>query len=596
MRCRREMKRFRTRGETVYVACMLAISPRGKRALPCGSIGPYGHSVNVDRTCTLVIFCPLAFERAGVERAVRKAVRVHGESGAAARADSAAVSSAPEFRFIQTGPGPRRVVEAVEGAITSGPIAEARSRGHSVVAVLAGVAGELAPAGGAMAFVDVVSAGGEHWRSMLPRETIGNAGGSILGLDTPAYTSEEKAHWRERTGALLVDTESHAFAAACERFRLPWVVVRAASDRRHESLPAASARWVDAAGETVLNHVLIDLVRAPSLLPALIRLGRRGSVATRMVGARIEAISRAATLAADASTQTEIVRPPITVLPPEVLGAPLLILFGGSFDPPHVAHVRLPMRVREELERRMGCLGKGELIYVPAARSPHKTTGPVASDADRVAMLRLALEGESRASVWTDEMDRTRWHDAEAPIFGPVAGGTGGGERAATPARPPSYTIETVERLLESVERLADTRGGARPVVRLLIGADQAAAFHRWKDARRLMARAEPVVMPRGSDEGRGELGGGADVEGVMAELAATNAWTEEELRAWRGRIVPLGVMEHRATEVRAALAGGSVEGAASAGSGGGGGDATKFVDGKVLGYIRERGLYGGVG
>ena len=157
------------------------------------------------------------------------------------------------------------------------------------------------------------------------------------------------------------------------------------------------------------------------------------------------------------------------------------------------------MRVREELERRMGCEGKGELIYMPAARSPHKSTGPVASDADRIAMLRLALEGESRASVWTDEIDRTRWHDAEAPIFGPTnaTGGADRGERATTPARPPSYTIETVERLLESVERHAETRGGARPVVRLLIGADQAAAFHRWKDARRLMERAEPVVRSR---------------------------------------------------------------------------------------------------
>ena len=41
------------------------------------------------------------------------------------------------------------------------------------------------------------------------------------------------------------------------------------------------------------------------------------------------------------------------------------LLYGGSFDPPHVAHVRLPFNAMESL-------GFDRVLYVPAFQSPLK--------------------------------------------------------------------------------------------------------------------------------------------------------------------------------------------------------------------------------
>lgn len=82
---------------------------------------------------------------------------------------------------------------------------------------------------------------------------------------------------------------------------------------------------------------------------------------------------------------------------------PAVLLMGGTFDPPHVAHVA---QARSALRRAMA--PGAWLVLVPAARSPLKRGGPGARDRDRVAMLRAAFAGVGRATVWTDELDRAR--------------------------------------------------------------------------------------------------------------------------------------------------------------------------------------------
>src|SRR5262245_39793105 len=97
--------------------------------------------------------------------------------------------------------------------------------------------------------------------------------------------------------------------------------------------------------------------------------------------------------------------PPITPVPLPVTVQDVL-LFGGTFDPPHLGHVRIPIQV---LDRAMPA--GAFLLYVPAARSPLKESGPQASDADRVEMLRLVLTElgtPNRTAIWTDELDRAR--------------------------------------------------------------------------------------------------------------------------------------------------------------------------------------------
>jgi nicotinate-nucleotide adenylyltransferase len=228
-----------------------------------------------------------------------------------------------------------------------------------------------------------------------------------------------------------------------------------------------------------------------------------------------------------------------------------ILLVGGVFDPPHRAHIELPARVREEIDRRAD-RGSDQtwFLYVPAARSPLKETGPAASDADRIEMLRLALAGVARAAIWTDEINRAQ-------------SGAGG---------QPSYTIDTVERAGLELSRL----GAARRVgLKLLIGSDQAAQFHRWRGARDLLVKAEPVVMLRGDVN---------SPAGLATALRATGFWTGPEVEAWEARVVSVPMLDISSTDLRRALAQRRTMVEAD--------PVLHGVDPLVRRYIDQRGLY----
>jgi nicotinate-nucleotide adenylyltransferase len=261
---------------------------------------------------------------------------------------------------------------------------------------------------------------------------------------------------------------------------------------------------------------------------------------------------------------------PITPMPLVMSGPDrpeLVVAFGGTFDPPHKGHVELPVRVRDEMERRYGCVGKAWLVYIPAARSPHKERGPVVSDGDRVEMLRLALAGVPRTGVWTDEIDRARSEEQ---------------------AGEPSFTVDTLHRACEWMDGQADSGGGASIVsveseseaavakpslvpLRLLIGADQAIGFHRWRGPREIVRIARPVVMVRGDVE---------DADGLVQRMRAARFWKRDELEAWREGMVVVGRLDVSATRVREALRSADE------------GEAARWLAAAVVRYIRERGLY----
>jgi nicotinate-nucleotide adenylyltransferase len=68
------------------------------------------------------------------------------------------------------------------------------------------------------------------------------------------------------------------------------------------------------------------------------------------------------------------------------------LLFGGSFDPIHHGHLIVSRFVAERL-------GIPRVILVPSARPPHKPDGHLAPAADRLAMCRLAVDGDPRFAV-----------------------------------------------------------------------------------------------------------------------------------------------------------------------------------------------------
>lgn len=125
-------------------------------------------------------------------------------------------------------------------------------------------------------------------------------------------------------------------------------------------------------------------------------------------------------------------------------------VFGGTFDPVHVGHLAIALAAIEAVPL-------DRVVFVPARRSPLKRTAPVASEADRVAMLERAVEGEPRFAVSRAELER--------------------------PA--PSYTVDTLEPLAPEGRLF------------LILGADAVADLDRWKDPARIRALATLVVARR---------------------------------------------------------------------------------------------------
>ena len=172
-----------------------------------------------------------------------------------------------------------------------------------------------------------------------------------------------------------------------------------------------------------------------------------------------------------------------------------ILLFGGSFDPPHWAHTALPRLVAEHI-------GADVVAYLPAGRAPHKLDREQTDPQHRLAMLRLALADEPGAIVLTDEIDR-------AP-----------GE--------PSYTVDTLARLQERV--------GPDTKLRLLFGGDQLRIFDTWREPERVVALAQPVVMVRPPDSA-------ASLLAALPDDAAREQWAS--------RLVEVPQLEISSTMIR---------------------------------------------
>jgi nicotinate-nucleotide adenylyltransferase len=128
-------------------------------------------------------------------------------------------------------------------------------------------------------------------------------------------------------------------------------------------------------------------------------------------------------------------------------------IFGGSFNPVHIGHLILAQDALENF-------GLAKVLFVPAALPPHKTSMNLASPEERLAMLRLALEGDPRFEVSDQEIKR---------------GGI-------------SYSVDTVRALCER-----------HPAAQLffIIGADTLRELHSWKDIETMLSLCEFVTVGR---------------------------------------------------------------------------------------------------
>lgn len=177
-----------------------------------------------------------------------------------------------------------------------------------------------------------------------------------------------------------------------------------------------------------------------------------------------------------------------------------ILVFGGTFDPPHRAHVELPPLVA----RKLNC---DRIFYVPASISPHKLDTPPTNAVHRVNMLRLALAAQPLAEVCEIELKRPG----------------------------PSYTVETL--------RVLSEHHGSGTALLLLIGSDQALSFHRWHEWKSILRLVEVVVMLRPPHDRD-------DFQRGMA-----HHWPAPAVDEWMDRIIDLPQLDLSA---RAARAGGT--------------------------------------
>ena len=78
--------------------------------------------------------------------------------------------------------------------------------------------------------------------------------------------------------------------------------------------------------------------------------------------------------------------------------APLGLL-GGTFDPVHYGHLAIAEQTRETL-------GLERVLFIPAARPPHKPDQPITAVEHRVAMVELAIADADTFALGRHELDR----------------------------------------------------------------------------------------------------------------------------------------------------------------------------------------------
>jgi nicotinate-nucleotide adenylyltransferase len=188
-------------------------------------------------------------------------------------------------------------------------------------------------------------------------------------------------------------------------------------------------------------------------------------------------------------------------------------VFGGTFNPVHVAHLRAAEEVVE-------ALGLVRMLFVPSAGPPHKPAAagdPIAPAPLRLAWLREAVADNPRFEVDPLEIER---------------GGT-------------SYSVHTLRAL---AGRLAPER----PV--FVIGWDAFLEIDTWKEPEALFLLADFAVMTRPPVSGASLRGSLPSCLREVARVAADGRSASHGAGGGWIRLVPVTPLDVSASEIRRRL------------------------------------------
>ena len=199
-----------------------------------------------------------------------------------------------------------------------------------------------------------------------------------------------------------------------------------------------------------------------------------------------------------------------------------IILFGGSFDPIHMGHIVVAVFAIKFLNGR-------KCIFVPAKRSPLKINSPIASDEQRIEMIKLAIAGNKNFEVSEYEIERND----------------------------PSYTIDTVKHFKNIF--------GEDYELCWLVGADCLREFPYWYKIKDLIDICTICIMYRAGCE-KPDISKYVDILGG------------ERIKKLQNAVIPTPLVDISSTEIRKRLKEGT--------------DTTELLPQEVARYIQKNQLY----
>jgi len=132
-------------------------------------------------------------------------------------------------------------------------------------------------------------------------------------------------------------------------------------------------------------------------------------------------------------------------------------ILGGTFDPPHYAHLAIAEHVRDVLALQ-------GVIFIPAGAPPHKQGRPISPAEDRVAMVESAIADNAGFRICRVEVDRPGL----------------------------SYMADTLLQLQRDPPVPDVSRGYV-----LILSAEAMLGLPGWREPQRVLERCRIAVVPR---------------------------------------------------------------------------------------------------
>lgn len=205
-------------------------------------------------------------------------------------------------------------------------------------------------------------------------------------------------------------------------------------------------------------------------------------------------------------------------------------IFGGTFDPVHIGHLRVAEEIREafSLER---------IVFVPVFMPPHKRNCSIAEAGDRLHMLKAGIRGNRFFQTSGIEIQR---------------GGV-------------TYTIDTLKVFEKRFKE-----------VYFLIGIDAFSEIHTWRAYRELFSHTHFIVMTRPAHKQSVLIN--ILPHDVRDEVKVLNDSTVEHSSGRRIYLYEITQLDVSSTKIKELLKSGR--------------SVRYLVPGSVERYIYQRGLY----